>query len=430
MVLELSRRIAMAGAVGLVAGVRGKGKAMPGRDRISADLDRYIAFGNKASGGAGDTATGEWLEAELRRAGAETVRQSFDTPFFSPKRAEVIAGEARVPVLPLAIVVPTGPTGVRGRLVRVEPGMPLPTMQGAIAWIELPYARWSSALVKPIAETVRAATAAGAIAALLITNGPTGKAIALNADGRTPLVDRPVAILAPEKAGPLRALLGAPIEVTLVLDGEGGRRPAFNLAARWDRRKGSHVVVSTPRSGWTACAGERGPGIATWLSLARWAPAALAAHNLLFLCNSGHEYENLGSEHALQALAPPPEETALWLHLGANLAARDWHEAGAGTLLPLPSADPQRFLVVSPALLPLARRCFQGLAGLEVPYPAQTGSAGELSTILAAGYQRVAGIFGAHRFHHVAEDDARCVDAGLVSPVRDACQQMLRQAVA
>src|SRR3546814_2023624 len=84
--------------------------------------------------------------------------------------------------------------------------------------------------------------------------------------------------------------------------------------------------------------------------------------------NTGHEYENLGAEEALKAAAPKPAETHFWLHLGANVAARDWHEGLFG-LAPLAGVDSQRYLVVSPPLLPAARRLFAGLAGLESPYP-------------------------------------------------------------
>src|SRR3546814_5218119 len=90
----------------------------------------------------------------------------------------------------------------------------------------------------------------------------------------------------------------------------------------------------------------------------------LPDHDLAFLCNSGHEYENLGAEEALKAAAPKPAETHFWLHLGANLAARDWHEGLFG-LAPLAGTDSQRYLVASPPLLPAARRLFAGLAGLE-----------------------------------------------------------------
>src|SRR3546814_8243070 len=80
-----------------------------------------------------------------------------------------------------------------------------------------------------------------------------------------------------------------------LLDGKGGLRAAENVVARRVRDGRRWVVVSTPRSGWTDCAGERGPGLAIWLALAEWMPHAFADHSLLFVCHSGHEYENLGA---------------------------------------------------------------------------------------------------------------------------------------
>jgi hypothetical protein len=62
-------------------------------------------------------------------------------------------------------------------------------------------------------------------------------------------------------------------------------------------------------------------------------------------------------------------------------------------------------------------------------YPTGRGAAGELTAILAAGYNRAAGNFGAHRFHHVAEDDARCVDAMLAAPVVEACKRLVKNAL-
>ena len=59
--------------------------------------------------------------------------------------------------------------------------------------------------------------------------------------------------------------------------------------------------------------------------------------NLELLATSGHEYEYMGGEHYLTQSPPPPARTRLWVHIGASLAARDWHELGP-RLLPLPSA--------------------------------------------------------------------------------------------
>jgi hypothetical protein len=195
-----------------------------------------------------------------------------------------------------------------------------------------------------------------------------------------------------------------------------------------DRGKPRWLVVSTPRSGWYGCAGERGPGVAAWLWLARWASQAVQTHNLAFVCNTGHEYEYLGAAAALETFTPKPADTLFWLHLGANAAARDWHET-VGQWRSLPSVDTQRFLAISPSLLPLASEVFAGHAGLEAPYSSDTFSAGELTEIIAAGYQPAAGVFGIHRYHHVAEDDARCVSAASVASTAAAFQGLIERLV-
>ena len=136
----------------------------------------------------------------------------------------------------------------------------------------------------------------------------------------------------------------------------------------------------------------------------------------------------LTPEQALKAIAPGPRQTAFWLHLGANLAARDWHDS-LGEMTPLPGTDSQRYLVVSPPLLAAARAEFAGLAGLEAPYGTDRISAGELTGIIDAGYRPVAGVFGLHRFHHVAEDDARCLSAGAVGETAGAFLRLVERAL-
>lgn len=396
-----------------------------GPDRIAADLDRYIAFGTKQSGGPGDEACGAWLEAELASAGYDTQRQYFSAPWFEAGKAEIVVGDTRAAVWPQPMVQTTRAEGITARIVRVDAqGMAAHPVAGAIALVELPYARWSSMFWDGVARPVRAAFDAGALACVIVTNGPTRKVIALNTDGRQPLHDRPVALLAPEDAAPFLAAAMANREVTLTVTGQGGRRPAFNLIGRMDRGIGRWLVVSTPRSGWFTCAGERGGGIAAWLHLARWASRTVTGHDLAFVCNSGHEYQHLGVEELLHEAAPAPDMTAFWLHLGATLAARDWHE-GVASLTALPGTDSQRYLAVSPQLVEAARREFAGLAGLEAPYSSDILSAGELTNIMEAGYAPVAGVFGVHRFHHVAEDDARCVQAQAVRDATLAFQRLV-----
>jgi hypothetical protein len=66
---------------------------------------------------------------------------------------------------------------------------------------------------------------------------------------------------------------------------------------------------------------------------------------------------------------------------------------------------------------------------LEAPYASDAMSAGELTNIIAAGYAPVAGIFGVHRFHHVAEDDERCISAGAVAATTAAFRRLLERAL-
>lgn len=406
--IDTNRRMLL-GAGSLLSMTGASAAPLLGRT-IEADLLKYVGFGEKRAGGPGDTACGDWLASELEMSGYKVEQQVFSAPFFNARRADLTLDGSTVPVYPQPIVVQTGPGGVSGPLVRIDPaGRFFGSLDGAIAILDLPSARWSSMLAGAVRKPINAAFASGARAVVAITNGPTGKVIALNADGRKPMFPGPVALLAPELASDFLAGAFRRAKAQLTIDGEGGRRPAFNFVGRIDRGRGRWLAVSTPRSGWFSCAAERGPGVAAWLDLARWAPTALPHHDLAFICNTGHEYEYLGAAEAMGQIAPAPSATDFWLHLGANVAARDWLEF-SGRLTPLPSVDSQRVLSLSPQLLPLARKIFAGQIGYEAPVSSAVLAAGELEEVIKAGYAPAAGVFGVHRYHHVAEDDERCLN--------------------
>jgi hypothetical protein len=401
-----------------------------GAAAFQATLERYFAFGDKASGGPGDTACGAWLEAELSRAGYACRRQTFEAPFFEVRQATLACGEARATVIPQAIVAPTGPQGLTAPL-RLADGHQ--DLKGAIALIALPFKRWVALadpqVARPLAEAVRR----GAAGVVLVTTGPTGEAVALNVSTHRPAVDRPVAILAPKDAPPFMAAAAEGRSATLTLDGAGGgaaRRPAFNLTARLDRKAPLSIVISTPRSGWFGCAAERGSGLAIWLSLAHWLARTNHGVNVELLATSGHEYEYVGGEHYLAEAAPKPAATKLWVHIGASAAARDWHELGP-RLLPLPSADSQRVLTATADVLQRTRTAFHGVTGLEATYLAERAMAGgELVNVLDAGYRSAIGLYGGHRYFHTRGDDMRCVSGDLVQPVARAFRTAVMAALA
>jgi len=349
---------------------------------IEADLLRYVGYGEKRAGGPGDTACGEWLAGELAGLGYAVERQTFSAPFFDAQQADLEMGDVRTPLYPQPIVSPTGPEGVTGPLVRMDSaGRFAGSLDGAIAVVDLAHARWSSLLSPGARDPIR------------------------------------------------RAFAMERREARLTIQGDGGRRSAFNFVGRMERGKGRWLAISTPRSGWFVCAAERGPGVAVWLDLARWARDALPDYDLAFICNTGHEYEYLGAAEAMKEIAPPPAATRFWLHLGANVAARDWHEA-PGKPSPLPSVDSQRFLSISPDLLPLAREVFAGQAGYEAPVSSQVLAAGELVEVIKAGYSPAAGVFGIHRYHHVAEDDARCLNLEATVAAAEGFRRLVSQVAA
>ncbi|TAJ71931.1 MAG: hypothetical protein EPO51_12505 [Phenylobacterium sp.] len=421
--LSASRRAILGvGATLLAAGSAAGAPAKAGGSETQAMgvLERYAGFGDKAAGGPGDIACGEWLEGQLKALGYACERQPFEVPAYEGEAPTLSIEDAQACLIPQAIVVPT--PGLTGRLFVPNRG------QGEIALLVLPYARWSTAKGE-VERRVKAAVAAGAKAAVVVTTGPTGEGLALNTPVDKPLFDIPVGVLAPREADPFVEAAAKGATATLRMAGRSFRRPAWNVTATLKRGAAKTLVISTPRSGWFGCVGERGSGLAAWLLLVEWAAKARLPVNLALVATSGHEYEYAGGEQFIEHLAPKPADTALWVHLGANVAARDWHERGA-QLAPLPSADPQRYLLASPHLVDACKAAFAGQPGLEQTYPVDPKqTAGELASIVRAGYDPAMGIFGSHRFHHARGDDLRCVSASLVPPVADAFAQVIERAL-
>lgn len=393
-------------------------------DQLMADIATYAAAGNKRAGGPGDTGTLDWLSERLAALGFAIDRQLFEVPWFETQRADLMLGDSRIAVTPQPLVRPTVNEGIYAALRLADTEGDL---TGAIAVVRLPFRRWSTITDKAVTGALSEAFARGARAVMLVTTGPSKQALLLNTPADKPLFDRPIVLLAPADAAPVVAAAQKGDHARLTVSGTAGKRNAANLVARRSGRRGRWLVVSTPRSGWTDCVGERGPGVAIWLALADWAIAKRPDHDLLFVCNSGHEYENLGASHLVADVGPPPSQTDFWLHLGANVATRDWHEL-PDRMLPLPSADPYRFLVTSADMMDRARGIFAGQPGLEMPYTADQGTAGELTEIVKGGYPRLAGIFGAHRLHHAAGDNLSTIAPLPLAAAAQACRDLLAAA--
>ncbi|HRI99128.1 MAG TPA: hypothetical protein PKV67_00010 [Hyphomonas sp.] len=390
---------------------------------IEHAIAKYAGFGAHFSGSAGDHATTDWLDRELLGAGYETRRQRFEVPTCDGETGSLTLSDGTT--LSGPVQMPGKAIETQAELVHWHADLPPTELGGKLVVYHSRFGRHSS-LMSPewqrVLKATREAQSAGIVA---ITNGPSRLAIRLNAPVDIHLV--PMLTIAPANAATLRVAAQGQ-SARLSIASARPTRHADNLIAH---RKGSgpRIVVSTPKSGWGICASERGPGIAIFLELGRKLGSSLPEADIHLVATSGHEYENLGAHKFLERAAPTPAETALWVHLGANLSSADFHDLGP-SLLKLPSPDPQRYLGATKGLDTLAREIFGGRPGLEAAYAMSAeDAAGELREILAAGYTSALGVFGAGRFHHTDQDTPDKVDLIELAATASAFVKMIHRAI-
>jgi hypothetical protein len=100
----------------------------------------------------------------------------------------------------------------------------------------------------------------------------------------------------------------------------------------------------TPRSGWWACASERGGGIACFLEMMRGIKASEPVRDVIFTANTGHELGHTGLDYFLHNHPQLIKDAHIWIHLGANFAAR------YGAAVKLQYSDKQAKLSLEPWL--------------------------------------------------------------------------------
>jgi len=232
----------------------------------------------------------------------------------------------------------------------------------------------------------------------------------------------PVAILAPNISKPFQEAAAAGAQATLTLDGDMIRRNSQNVIGRIERGN-RWIAVSTPRSGWFQCVGERGTGTAVFLGLAEWAAGKFPDYSIHVMNTGGHEYYFTGSHKAME-VAPPAQQTAVWAHVGASVAVRDADDTGSMR----DTADPQRQVMATSNLAAAVAEGFRGMTELENATPVRA-EAGELSTFTDRGYARCFAVLGVHRWFHTKLDTIERVDGRLVTPVLQAHKRVIELAV-
>ncbi|HEY3134718.1 MAG TPA: hypothetical protein VGL29_01590 [Blastocatellia bacterium] len=404
--------------------------------KLFEDVITYYNLGEHRTATEADIKTSQWLADQLRGAGLATTFQSFSLRQFFVQQASLTIGSRRIRAFPLWFPRATEKGPVNASLALIDKNNAR-AMSEEIALVKFPFdpratvtatrtdgidsaVKTKEAIeagrVGPThSEVINAAAKAGARAVVAITEGPTGEIIALNSrEGAQPW-PIPVALAGPRDEPALMAAARSGVAASLLIDGDDRREArAKNVIGRVHRGK-ELIVVSTPQSGWFRCAAERGPGIAMFLGLARWASRRPSGSSFLFVSTSGHELGGLGMKAFLKELAPSSDRVLCWLHLGAGIAAFAWEETATGWKR-LREPDSRRSLMTSPDLVPILTSSFADLPELT---PTVGRAVGEFEFISKAGY-RTFGIAAAHRFHHTPADSPEMTGPEILEPIGSA----------
>jgi hypothetical protein len=312
----LSRRsllAAGAAALGFARSVRAAEPQDERAERVRAVIAEYDQQGEHRTGTAVDDVSARWAVRALAGAGLTARVEPFAFQRFVQRRAVVMLGGLRNGLAAFDGGI-TGSGGVVGRLGPLGGAAEI----GVVLIAPSPRPDALAEL-----ERLRRARHHRAIVVLPEQGAQHGDLALLNADHADAPDETPVVQLAGSNTWPL--LEGARTGATARVIVEAERTPAtgLNVVAR---RPGADatlapLIVMTPRSGWFACASERGGGLAALFEIARALELEPPARDVHLVLTSGHELGFLGLRAWLAQHAALGERAAAWLHLGANFAA-------------------------------------------------------------------------------------------------------------
>lgn len=365
--------------------------------RIAGVIRAYEEQGFHRTATAVDQASGEWLANQVRQAGPEAALESFPVNRVDPLSCNVTIANRQVEGLPLFDGGFTSAQGVRGRLGTL----------GSDAEIGL-------------VETAVNAAATGALgdarkegrhrAIIAVTRGGKPGLCPSNADAFLAPSGPPVLQVSSEETGWMmeHAKLGS--EAHLVAQVSRVRATAVNVTTelRGTERALAPLVIMTPRSGWYACASERGGGIACWLEIMRGLALAPMRRSVLFVASSGHELGHLGIDAFIDARRGIVKDAAAWLHLGANI--------GAATALD------NNLLQASDDGLDALVTSQMKAVGVEIARRAARGAvpAGEAEAVHRGGGRYASAIGGNTWFHNIDDRGPDVTDAATIARFSDA----------
>ncbi len=282
-------------------------------------VEAYAGFGDHHTGTEADRLTTAWLTGVLQGLGAEVTLEPFQFERYIVEASLSAEGEP----------VPIAPVFYSG-LGRTD------TERLDVIELDRSVAGPADALDKFVAVDADPGSdsdpdSGGSDALVVAVEGPDDLPVWCN---RVPWV-KPVDERATGRAAVVvpanwaeRIRAGARLTFEARLETTTSHNLVAALGSAAGVEDGADVIITTPLTGWTPAAGERGTGLATALAMA----ADLATdHRVRFVACSGHELDHIGMQHHLAATEIGGRPV---IHLGASVGAVDRSTDGAAPLAP------------------------------------------------------------------------------------------------
>ncbi len=394
-----------------IASIAALSRPLIAQDRDSGALDARVARlihefelqGDHRTGTAVDHASAVWLRAEVKRRGLTPAFEPFSLNRIDPTVSSVGATERTFRGIPLFDGAFTDASGVSGRLGGLEDG----------AEIGLTSVVPNQAAAGPLGGARRANRHK---AIVCVTNGLRPGLCPSNAEFFLKPFGPPVVQVSSQDGQALAELARqrAPVRVTAHV----GRTPvtAVNVTTTIPGGDSSlpPLVIMTPRSGWYACASERGGGIACWLELMRTLQMPRPARDIVFVASSGHELGHLGINAFVDRRPGVVRTSAAWIHLGANIGAAV--ESGNT----IQSSDDHLETMLAQAMT-------EADLGVDRRVPRGTVPGGEAEVIHHGGGRYVSVIGRNALFHNPNDRGPAAIDPKVISRFVTALTEIARQ---
>ena len=372
------------------------------QQRIATIIEEYDAQGEHRTGTPVDAHSAQWLAGRMAQVGAQPVLDEFAFRRLRIKQARLRVAALDIEGVPLFDCLHTGPAGITGSLgplgsaadIGIVMAQPLPGQLED---------RERKAAAQAI-DTARKQARHQAIVLASDASLPATGVATVNAPAFLQPYGPPVLQIARQHWPALQEAGARHAQATLVVDCDYVAATTCNVGAHIAGSDPSlaPLVVMTPRSGWWACAAERGGGIAAFLEILRALLAAPPARTVLFTANTGHELGHIGLDHWLEQHPGMLRGAHAWLHLGANFAARH-----GGRIHLQYSTEEFRALVRG--------HCQRLGIAPAAETPCGTRPAGEARNIFDGGGQYVSIVGSNDLFHHPADRYPDAVDLPLTT---------------